>query len=595
MAEGKHFVQKYIFDVSYDSEENAYKFQTQLANFIKETIVALTDEILSEATKGFLLSTDKLTLDLGEISFVNYENEIYDKLKSQLSDKLSLLLSGHYTGNPQENVSFLSKELSDLQVLDFFLQNGFLPWNIHQEFTSYSVKKLLVELIENNPSNIKKYIEKVSLDKVLITRLIRQFDDEVLWKIISLWIGEPVFLKRFYKEIITVYKRKPIIRNTFSEFRDLVWPFILKEVILERKMSFETIQFTENLINFVSEETKTEYYNVVLAFYNSIDDAINNSLKHVAPDLTESIKAILLKDNFSDSELKKRITESQSLEKLFSVKDKKENKDNEDSKTGENIFSSNDSFESRNRERQQKEDELILTQFLSLRNEIFAVEKSSIDEIIASVERIIKAFSFSNPDFLKKSFAVAGWTSEEPTTIKLLELFSDEIRQQIILHILKKTEAEFKQSVIDHEKNLIQRFFEIGHVPVLYNKPFARNLKTFQALLLKTAESNKDWFIVIFKRTVIESSDKDIKMSLLMETFTADVVNKVFRLADQEEELKIFNNRHGSAKESDNSAVNLDFVLNNNEPVKGDPDRDEEVYFAARHSEINSRKVQSTI
>jgi hypothetical protein len=588
MAEGKHFVQKYIFDVNYDSEENAYKFQTQLANFIKETIVALTDEIFSEATKGFLLSTDKLTLDLGEISFDNYENEIYDKLKSQLSDKLSLLLSGHYTGNPQENVSFLSKELSDLQVLDFFLQNGFLPWNIHQEFTSYSVKKLLVELIENNPANIKKYIEKVSLDEVLITRLIRQFDDEVLWKIISLWIGEPVFLKRFYKEIITLYTRKPIIRNTFSEFRDLVWPFILKEVILERKMSFETIQFTENLMNFVSEETKTEYYNVVLAFYNSMDDAINNSLKHVAPDLTESIKAILLKDNFSDSELKKRITESQSLEKLFSVKDKKENKDNEDSKTGENIYSSDDSFESRNRERQQKEDELILTQFLSLRNEIFAVEKSSIDEIIASVERIIKAFSFSNPDFLKKSFAVAGWTSEEPTTIKLLELFSDEIRQQVILHILKKTEAEFKQSVINHEKNLIQRFFEIGHVPVLYNKPFTRNLKTFQALLLKTAESNKDWFIAIFKRTVIESSDKDIKMSLLMETFTADVVNKVFRLADQEEELKIFYNRRGSTKESDNSTVNPDFVLDSNEPIKGDPDRDEEVYFAARLSEINS-------
>ncbi len=598
MAESKHFVQKYVFDVNYDSEENAYKFQTQLADFIKEKIVALTDEVLSEATKGFLLSTDKLTLDLGEISFENYENEIYDKIKSQLADKISLLLSGHFTGSAQENVTFLSKELSDLQVLDFFLRNGFLPWNIHQEYTSYSVKKLLSELIENNPSTIKKYIEKISSDEVLIRRLIRQFDDEVLWKVITLWTGEPVFLKRFYKEIVTLYKQKPIIKNTFSEFRDLVWPFILKEVILERKVNFETIQFTENLMNTVSEETKTEYYNVVLAFYNSIDDAINNSLKHVAPDLTASIKAILLKDNFSDSELKKKITESKDLDKSFSAKGKKENKDNKDSKTGEEIFSSNDSFENKNRERQQKEDELILTKFLSLRNEIFAVEKSSLGEIITRVEGIIKAFSFSNPDFLKRSFAVAGWTLEEPATIKFLDLFSEEVRKQIILNIFKKTESEFERNIIDQKKILIQRFFEIGHIPVLYNKPFTKDLKAFQTILLKTVENNTDWFIAIFKRTVIESSDKDIKISLLMEIFSVDVVNSIFRWAGQEDELKPFiiklKRRSGkgkSAKESGYSAENSGperVVSDNNESAITNQNRDVEVYFAARLLEINS-------
>ncbi|GAL86334.1 hypothetical protein MYP_3563 [Sporocytophaga myxococcoides] len=582
MAEDKHFVQKYVFDVNYDSEENAFKFQTQFADFIKEKIVGLTDEVLSEATKGYLLSTDKLTLDLGEISFNNYENEIYDKIKSRLSDKISLLLSGQFTGNHQENVTFLSKELSDLQVLDFFLQNGFLPWNIHQEYTSYSVKKLLLELIENNPSTIKKYIEKISSDEVLARRLIRQFDDEVLWKMVTLWTGEPVFLKRFYKEIITLYKRKPIIRNTFSEFRDLVWPFILKEVILEKKMNFETIQFTEDLMNFVSEETTTEYHNVILAFYNSIDDAINNSLKHDVPDLTESIKAILLKDDFSDLELKRKIKESKDLEKAFRAKEKKENKDDEDP------FFLNDSFENRNREGQQKEDEFILTKFLSLRNEIFAVEKGTLNEIITRVERIIKAFSFSNPDFLKKSFAIAGWTLEEQITIKFLDLFSGEVRKQIILHILKKTESEFERSVIDQEKNLIQRFFEIGHIPVLYNKPFTRNSKTFQTILLKTAQNNTDWFNAIFKRTIIESSDKDIKISLLMEIFTMDVLNSIFKLAGQEGELKLFTDQlkgqsgeRGLAKETVNRVDNPDSAAS----TSGTND---EVYFASRLSEINS-------
>jgi len=631
MAESKHFVQKYIFDVNYDSEENAYKFQTQLADFIKEKIVALTDEVLSKATEGILLSADKLTLDLGEISFDNYENEIYAKIKSQLSEKIALLLSGHFTGNTKESVTFLSKELSDLQIFDFFLQNGFLPWNIHQEYTSYSVKKLLIELIENNPPTIRKYIEKVASDEVLRTRLIRQFEDEVLWKIITLWIGEPVFLKRFYKEIVTLYKRKPIIRNTFSEFRDLVWPFILNEVIIKRKVNFEAIQFTENLMNFVSEESKTEYYNVVLAFYNSIDDAINNSLKHVAPEFTESIKAILLKDSFSDTSLKKKISESKDLEKLFGTKDNnynntsEENKkrDNSDSQPGttsgskdaEEIFGSKVSFESRNRELQQKEDELILTKFLSLRNEIFAVEKNSLSEIIIRVERIIKTLSFSNPDFLKKSFAVAGWTLEEPTTIKYLDLFSEEIRKQIILNILKKTESEFEQSVIDQEKNLIQRFFEIGHIPVLYSKPFTKDFKVFQNILLKTAESNPEWFTAIFKRAVVESSDMDIKISLLMEIFTVDLVKSIFRLARQEAELRPFINKlegqsekSKSPKSNDQESGDLasrksedspqnsfieeskgkDTTSDNREQDTNTPEEAIDTYFAARLSEINS-------
>ncbi|WP_028978413.1 contractile injection system tape measure protein [Sporocytophaga myxococcoides] len=608
MAESKHFVQKYVFDVNYDSEENAYKFQTQLADFIKETIVALTDEVLSKATEGFLLSADKLTLDLGEISFDNYENEIYAKIKSQLSDKIALLLSGHFTGNTQESVTFLSKELSDLQIFDFFLQNGFLPWNIHQEYTSYSVKKLLIELIENNPPTIKKYIEKVTSDEVLRTRLIRQFDDEVLWKIITLWIGEPVFLKQFYKEIVTLYKRKPIIRNTFSEFRDLVWPFILNEVIIERKTNFETIQFTENLMNFVSEETKTEYYNVVLAFYNSIDDAINNSLKHVAPEITESVKAILLRDNFSDTTLKKKISESKELEKLFGEKGIKENKTSEESKKQNNrdpeSGTTNDSFDRRNKELQQKEEELILTKFLSLRNEIFAVEKSSLSEIITRVERIIKTFSFSNPDFLKKSFAVAGWTLEEPATIKYLDLFSEEIRKQIILNILKKTESEFEQSVIEQEKNLIQRFFEIGHIPVLYSKPFTKDFKVFQTILLKTAEYNPEWFAAIFKRAVVESSDKDIKIPLLMEIFTVEVVKSIFKLARQEAELRPFLNRletqsgKGKYPKSNEEEKLLnstteesnrkDTTPDNIEQDRKNLDEDDDSYFATRLSEINS-------
>lgn len=630
MAESKHFVQKYIFDVNYDSEENAYKFQTQLADFIKEKIVALTDKVLSEATEGFLLSADKLTLDLGEISFNNYENEIYAKIQSQLSEKIALLLSGHFTGNAQENVTFLSKELSDLQIFDFFIQNGFLPWNIHQEYTSYSVKKLLIELIENNPPSIKKYIEKVTSDEVLRTRLIRQFEDDVLWKIITLWIGEPVFLKRFYKEIVTLYKRKPIIRNTFSEFRDIVWPFILNEVIIERKVNFETIQFTENLMNFVSEETKTEYYNVVLAFYNSIDDAINNSLKHIAPEFTESVKAILLKDSFSDTSLKKKISESKDLEKLFGKKDNKENQNNEegkkrgnkDSETGttdgskdtEEVFGSNESFERRNRELQQKEDELILTKFLSLRSEVFAVEKSSLTEIITRVEKIIKTFSFSNPDFLKRSFAVAGWTLDEPTTIKYLDLFSEEIRKQIILNILKKTESEFEQSLIDQEKSLIQRFFEIGHIPVLYSKPFTKDLKAFQTILLKTAETNPEWFAAIFKRAVVESSDIDIKISLLMESFAVDVVKSIFRLAKQEAELRPFINRLEAqsgkgkpTKSKDQDSDDLfskrledpqnppteeskgkDNIPDNTEHDIKTSEEDGDTYFATRLSEINS-------
>jgi hypothetical protein len=589
MTEGKHIVQKFVFDITYDSEENAYKFQTWLSDFIKEKIVPLTNEVLSETTRGYLVSTDQLTLDLGEISLAHCEEEIYQKIRSQLYEKITLLLAGHYTGNASEKITFLSKEHSDLQILDFFLQNGFLPWNVHQEVPSFSVKQLLLDLIEQHPVALKIYLEKVVSDNVLLTRLVRQFEDAVIWRIIALWNEEPAYLKSFYQELVALYKKKSIIKNSFSEFRDLIWPFLLKEVVLNRKVRFENIPLVEELLNFVSEETSIEYYNVVLSFYNSIDEAINTSMKSASSTFMEGFKAVVLKDSFTDTALKKKVKELDEQSSLKSKKKKEDSPASKASSVNEPVTPTdwNNAVEDKSRYAQQKEDEFILTKFLALRYGVLTLKKSAIHEMLPRVERSIKALLISNPDFVRRNFAIAGWTLEEPVIIYYLDLFSADTRKVLILHLFNKTEAEFSDYVQEQERGAVQRFLETGHIPVLYQKPFRRDVKTFQNILLKTATQFPEWFQAVFKRTIIESWDKDIKIALFTEVLPPEVLQRVFRMAEQERELNVFLRHFGDTANAETTSVK-DSGLSEELIERVRKNQEEPFYFALKLSEINS-------
>src|SRR4051812_41048446 len=149
----QHLVQKYIFDVGFDSENKAKQFQNQLTPYVKEKLLSLTEEVFNEESEGKNISIEKLGIDLGNISLDNFEEEMYTQLKSKLRDKLRLLLSGIYEGSAKEEIKYTSPVDSDLEIVKIFLETGILPWSAPKNNPDFSIQKLISRLIEENPSD----------------------------------------------------------------------------------------------------------------------------------------------------------------------------------------------------------------------------------------------------------------------------------------------------------------------------------------------------------------------------------------------------------------------------------------------------------
>jgi hypothetical protein len=105
-------------------EENTIALQEQISQFIKKDFTTLLDDIFSSIFQtDEVLKIDQLFLDLGQISENNLEATIKQKLKAQLPIILAQL-----SISPTIGTSRKSSEKSKIQLLEFFLKNGYSPW-----------------------------------------------------------------------------------------------------------------------------------------------------------------------------------------------------------------------------------------------------------------------------------------------------------------------------------------------------------------------------------------------------------------------------------------------------------------------------------
>src|SRR5690606_17044173 len=122
--DNKHYIRTLSFDINYDHESDAFSFQKELSDFIKEEWLNVAEEVLTEVSEQKKIRIQKLKLDLGNILKENYKEESKSRLREYLSDKLRLML--HHFQPDDEGLSpeILSLEKTQWEELVYFLQTG---------------------------------------------------------------------------------------------------------------------------------------------------------------------------------------------------------------------------------------------------------------------------------------------------------------------------------------------------------------------------------------------------------------------------------------------------------------------------------------
>jgi len=478
--EQQHLVQKYIFDVGFDSEENAYQFQNQIAAFVRDRLVGVTDEVFSEVTEGKQVSIPRLTLDLGEVSYSDFEGEALQRLKDRLKDKLLLLLSGYLSDDPEETVQFIVEEKSDLASIEHFLENGVLPWSARKSNSEYSTNKVLLKLINQNPEAVRKLITKQVESSTGITRLVRQSDDFTLVAILKLWISSDIALFEGYiKKLFEVYKNRPVIKNTFTEYRELVWKFLLHEVIVHKTVNYKPASLTQSFFDYVAKQEKVNHDRLMLVFFSSVVQSSDlNTIKReaimVTDELAKSLAVLTWQIIEGNTELKKEaeVRFDPNFKRKASVDDEiefnlKDTKSREES-TPEFSEARKAAEEERRKafEKQRLERlENYLTRVFQAFAFIDSKEKDVLRKRLALVDPAMTDLVNENDVAILRIITQAGVQINDLKSQEFINLFSEPVKILILQKVFKIDIAAFNDLRKQTNQSIVFSFLQTGYFP----------------------------------------------------------------------------------------------------------------------------------
>ena len=234
IVNNNHIIQKQVLEVEMENPADAFQFKNLLSDVYHEKILpqlaVLFDEI---ATAGKLIRIEKLQIDIGNISSINWEATLTQKI---ISEVRQVLIKQHVatekpivTVTNKVNEKFVktkslqthfknkddkaqplpntSNEWEDIFL--FFLQTGRLPWFVTNNF---QIKDLLQSRVFYEAIPNLHHFFKTAEPKVF-ERLLYQVNENILDEMIeNLVANHPtIFLKNFIEA-------KPTLRGLTASF-----------------------------------------------------------------------------------------------------------------------------------------------------------------------------------------------------------------------------------------------------------------------------------------------------------------------------------------------------------------------------------------
>lgn len=170
----------------FSNQQEVYQLQRQVSEVYRKKIIPLMDRCFeSLGTTDSVYRINQMVLELGELRAHCLE----DDLIAQVSKQLPLVLAHHIKKQAPVLPTTLkiSKQLSDFDQLVYFLRTGTLAWWANGQ-TGPEWEQKVEQLIKQSPRAIQQVIQEILPKETLLKRLIYQFSDRLLSKILRLFM-----------------------------------------------------------------------------------------------------------------------------------------------------------------------------------------------------------------------------------------------------------------------------------------------------------------------------------------------------------------------------------------------------------------------
>lgn len=272
-----HIVSSFRWDTTFDRKDNAHELQERLSAWSRFTMpremAAVFDKICPPEQTWRIKPFE---LDLGFTSYNNLEQELSEKLRKQLQEKLADLIfyaSRHGSGT----IEIVDGETSQLNMLAAFLVSGLMPWNYQS--ADGSVNQLMAYQLQHNRREAIAMIRETGAEHAVVRRrLAWQFNEPVILAVIE---GlEPNYhtqVIEFANDVAAIQKKEAIVKTSVADLKKNLWHWILNYLLKERGTLFNKLSFMRSSIRQMAAHYNVAYHELLTLIERAVDTVIEKT------------------------------------------------------------------------------------------------------------------------------------------------------------------------------------------------------------------------------------------------------------------------------------------------------------------------------
>ncbi|SDX51167.1 hypothetical protein SAMN05444410_11840 [Hydrobacter penzbergensis] len=193
MHAGKHIIGKQFLDITYNGNTDGIALQRTTENMLRKELLPQLEALFDRySPDDEIISIDRLALEF-TLDANDMENNLAQRIIEGLNEALARKIKNK-SARPTPASKFV-------QLLIFYLRNGYLPWWSHFTGTGNWHSFVLENLSASLPAYEKAQLQAVIQETQARQRVAVQFHETYFWEFINILSGSQTIFNAWYNDL----------------------------------------------------------------------------------------------------------------------------------------------------------------------------------------------------------------------------------------------------------------------------------------------------------------------------------------------------------------------------------------------------------
>ncbi|HJT74727.1 MAG TPA: contractile injection system tape measure protein, partial [Chitinophaga sp.] len=274
MSSREHIIRRITFDIGHNREQDAKALQDRYSRLFNNSLAGITEKVIEQVMDpAESIWLKRVEIDLGEVSYHSFEEEIIRLWPEALEKMLASILTKEGARRDSTNISLHFRDETERRyaLLEHYLYTGSLPWWAAPS-EGVMLEDMLLMLIHASTQRFTRFMMGLSQQEYVLKRIIYHFSRNAVQQVITaLEEEQSTFIFRYITSVIAIHSRQQVVKAGQNEFEKAVWLFVLTYLVTDNSGQFNRKQFIRRNLERLARHFNIDYVHLLYIFRRAID------------------------------------------------------------------------------------------------------------------------------------------------------------------------------------------------------------------------------------------------------------------------------------------------------------------------------------